>query len=146
MEPSTMRPGGCGMSRMIESAVTLLPQPDSPTTPSVSPLSMWKSTPSTARTTPSSVKKWVLSPRTSSSRSAIAGSPALRDLFEGVERAADVVGVDVLVGDASNERGRHRVQLDLPRPAPGHQLVGAAGTVDPQDHDVGLHAPQIDAD
>ena len=35
--PPTMRPGGVGTSRMIDSAVTLLPQPDSPTTPSVSP-------------------------------------------------------------------------------------------------------------
>jgi hypothetical protein len=45
------------MSFMIDSAVTVFPHPDSPTMPSVSPLSMWRSTPSTARTTPSSVKK-----------------------------------------------------------------------------------------
>ena len=32
-----MRPGGCGTRRMIDSAVTLLPQPDSPTRPRVSP-------------------------------------------------------------------------------------------------------------
>ena len=32
-----MRPGGIGMSLMTDSAVTVLPQPDSPTTPSVSP-------------------------------------------------------------------------------------------------------------
>ena len=36
-EPPTMRPGGSGTSRMSESAVTLLPQPDSPTIASVSP-------------------------------------------------------------------------------------------------------------
>ena len=41
MVPSTMRPGGCGIRRMTESAVTLLPEPDSPTMPSVSPLLMW---------------------------------------------------------------------------------------------------------
>ena len=35
-----MRPGGVGISRMMLSAVTLLPQPDSPTTPRVSPLLM----------------------------------------------------------------------------------------------------------
>src|SRR5439155_26636571 len=108
-----MRPGGCGIRRITDSAVTLLPEPDSPTTPSVSPLLMWKSIPSTARTTPSSVKKWVLSPFTSSSRSAIFPSPALCDLCEGVERAANVVAVDVLVGDASDERRGHRVELDL---------------------------------
>ena len=44
---------------MIESAVTLLPQPDSPTSPTVWPSSMSKVTPSTARTSPSLVKKEV---------------------------------------------------------------------------------------
>ena len=56
---ATMRPGGDAMSRRIESAVTLLPQPISPTTASVSPASTAKETPSTARTTPSRVKKCV---------------------------------------------------------------------------------------
>jgi hypothetical protein len=37
MLPPTMRPGGEAMSRRIESDVTLLPLPDSPTTASVSP-------------------------------------------------------------------------------------------------------------
>src|SRR5665811_2491765 len=55
------------MSRMTESAVTLLPQPDSPTTPSVAPLRMLKLTPSTAFTRPSAVAKWVRRSRTSSS-------------------------------------------------------------------------------
>ena len=41
---------------MIDSAVTLLPQPDSPTSPTVRPSSMSKVTPSTARTSPSLVK------------------------------------------------------------------------------------------
>ena len=54
---------------MIESAVTDLPHPDSPTMPSVLPFSTWKLTPSTARTTPSRVKKCVC--RSLTSRSAI---------------------------------------------------------------------------
>ena len=58
LRPPTMRPGR-PMSRRIDSAVMLLPQPDSPTTPSVSPSSIEKLTPSTALTTPSWVKKWV---------------------------------------------------------------------------------------
>ncbi len=37
---------------MIESAVTLLPEPDSPTMPSASPAASAKLTPSTARTMP----------------------------------------------------------------------------------------------
>src|SRR6185503_18815950 len=62
---ATMRPGGCGTSPMMLSAVTLLPQPDSPTIPSVRPRSSLKSTPSTARTSPASVSKTVRSPLTS---------------------------------------------------------------------------------
>ena len=36
-EPETMRPGGDGTSRMTASDVTVLPEPDSPTMPSISP-------------------------------------------------------------------------------------------------------------
>src|SRR5688572_5220323 len=64
--PPAMRPGGCGTRPMMVSAVTLLPQPDSPTMPSVRPRSSEKSTPSTARTSPRSEAKWVRSSRTSS--------------------------------------------------------------------------------
>ena len=66
IDPATIRPGGFGTSRAIERAVTLLPQPDSPTRPSVSPYFMSKLTSSTACTTPLGVKKWVDRPRTSS--------------------------------------------------------------------------------
>ena len=52
----SIRPGGSGTSRRMERAVTLLPQPDSPTMPSVSPSCTLKSTPSTAGETPSSEK------------------------------------------------------------------------------------------
>ena len=52
-----MRPGGCGISFRIDSAVTLLPLPDSPTTASVSPAFTSNDTPSTARMTAVSVKK-----------------------------------------------------------------------------------------
>src|SRR6266850_6511325 len=64
--PPAMRPGGCGTRRMIESAVTLLPQPDSPTMPSVRPRARLKSTPSTASTSPRSPSNEVRSPFTSS--------------------------------------------------------------------------------
>ena len=37
ISPATILPGGLGIRRMIDSPVMLLPQPDSPTTPSVSP-------------------------------------------------------------------------------------------------------------
>ena len=58
--PSTIRPGA-RMSRIIDIAVMLLPQPDSPTTPSVLPSRISNVTPSTALTVPSCVKKWVRS-------------------------------------------------------------------------------------
>src|SRR3984893_8490018 len=66
ISPPTICPGGIAISLSTESAVTVLPHPDSPTTPRVSPLSMVRSTPSTARTMPSSVAKCVFSPRISS--------------------------------------------------------------------------------
>ena len=47
---------------MTVSELTLLPEPDSPTMPSVSPGAIEYDTPSTAFTTPSSVLKCTLSP------------------------------------------------------------------------------------
>ncbi len=64
--PASIRPG-LATSRMIDRLVTLLPQPDSPTRPMISPRSTWKSMPSTARTTPSRVWNDVRRPLTSSS-------------------------------------------------------------------------------
>src|SRR5436190_12261444 len=66
ISPAAMRPGR-ETSPMIESAVTLLPHPDSPTSPSVRPGSSVKLTPSTAWIVPASVVKLVRRPRTSSS-------------------------------------------------------------------------------
>src|SRR5438874_9737544 len=50
-----MRPGGCGISPRIERVLTLLPEPDSPTIPSVSPGKTSYEMSSTAWTIPSSV-------------------------------------------------------------------------------------------
>ena len=52
---------------MIESTLAVLPDPDSPTIPSNLPGSTEKLTPSTARTSPASVKNEVRSDLTSSS-------------------------------------------------------------------------------
>src|SRR5579872_494662 len=57
ISPPSKRPGGEGMRRMIESALTDLPLPDSPTIPSVEPFSIAYDKPLTARTIPSSVLK-----------------------------------------------------------------------------------------
>src|SRR6185437_2310615 len=94
--------GGTGRRRMIDSAVTDLPQPDSPTIPSVLPLSTVRSTPSTARTTPARVKKWV---RRSSTSSSGAISGLLRTRVEGVaEPVCDEVGAE--------DQGRDRQARD----------------------------------
>src|SRR5581483_4394524 len=65
------RAGGLGIRPMIDSAETDLPEPDSPTMPSVSPGRIDQLTPSTALTTPASVSKW-----TRRSSISINGSPA----------------------------------------------------------------------
>ena len=57
MEPLTICPCGACTSCMSDRLVTDLPQPDSPTTPTVAPLGMENVTPSTALATPASVKK-----------------------------------------------------------------------------------------
>ena len=75
--PRSIRPGGCGMSRMIESAVTDLPEPDSPTIPSVVPASTDNDSPLTARTIPSSVANDVA--RSTTSRSGASSNAGERD-------------------------------------------------------------------
>src|SRR5258706_6893297 len=66
-EPSLISAGGTGSKRKIESAVTLLPEPLSPTMPSASPSSSEKLTPSTAWTGPSRVLNCTFRSLTSSS-------------------------------------------------------------------------------
>ncbi len=55
MQPDANRPGGMGTSPIMLSAVTDLPQPDSPTRASVSPEEISRSMFRIARTIPSSV-------------------------------------------------------------------------------------------
>src|SRR3954465_5533047 len=116
------------MSRSTDIIVTRLPGPDSPTMPSTSPGISENDTPSTARTTPSSVLNETLRSRTSSSgavaaaaMSATTAGPAgrgggggggpwpLGGPDPGVE--AGVEDVDHRVGDRDEERavddGRH---------------------------------------
>ena len=49
---NVIEPSVGSSSRIIARPVVLLPQPDSPTSPSVSPFAIEKLTPSTARTSP----------------------------------------------------------------------------------------------
>src|SRR5215472_13457077 len=95
---------GSTISRITDIIVTLLPEPDSPTMPSVSPSATVKDTPSTALTTPSSVRKLTLRLRTSSSGSAITTPPSgrphsriergIRDVHQGVRHHDEERPVD----------------------------------------------------
>src|SRR3954471_21994949 len=93
---------GSRIRRMIDMTVTLLPDPDSPTMPSTSPGAMSNETPSTARTSPSSVRKETRRSRTSS-------SGASANAHARIEEAVD--DVDDRVRDDDEERrvhdGRH---------------------------------------
>src|SRR4051794_34980638 len=110
-----MRPGGCGTRPMIESAVTLLPQPDSPTMPSVRPRSRRKSTPSTARTSPRSPSKAVRSPRTSSR-----ASVACNLLFD--DGPVEDAPWARLARAAAHERNEALVRLLVKAPELGERL------------------------
>src|SRR3954470_16769926 len=73
-------------------AVTLLPEPDSPTIPSTSPRSSVKLTPSTACTVPSSVANRTFRSLTSRSRSAIAlgrPDPRVKHRVDEVDQSAE---------------------------------------------------------
>jgi hypothetical protein len=58
IEPATIRPGGSTSPR-IEKPVTVLPEPDSPTSPTTSPAPTSNDTSSTAFSIPAARSKWV---------------------------------------------------------------------------------------
>src|SRR6516164_6806866 len=142
MLPSTMRPGGEAIRRNMESEVTLLPQPDSPTTASVSPGATEKETPSTARTTPSRVKKWVLRPSISSKDaglgmgSHVAGEARVKRIAQAVaeqidrqyrERQEEARKKDQIIGNLKQGPGfSHDV-------APARDVGRSAGAKERQD-------------
>src|SRR5438128_1781325 len=87
------------MRPMIESIETDLPQPDSPTIPSIVPRSTVNETPSTARTSPSRVLKYVCRLFTASSGIRTPSAASMRALAASlrlpgprVERVAKAVG------------------------------------------------------
>src|SRR6476659_1455687 len=76
---------GSRISRMSDMAVTLLPEPDSPTMPSTLPARMVNETPSTARTIPSSVRNETCRSRTSRSGSSGNAHPRIEEAVEDVD-------------------------------------------------------------
>src|SRR5580692_10500174 len=113
IDPATMRAGSSSRF-MIDLAATLLPDPDSPTIPSVSPRFSVKLTPSTARTTPASVKNQVRRSLTCSNGSAPVGistlgiSASSRMRVEPIAKTvADEVEADHHRQDRQAREGRH---------------------------------------
>src|SRR5581483_8576296 len=80
--PLAIRPGGCGMSPSSAIVLTLLPEPDSPTIPSVSPGKTSYEMPSTAWTMPSSVRNSTARSRIDRSGSAAIYALTLRSAPE----------------------------------------------------------------
>src|SRR5215813_2913383 len=117
-------PGGCGINCIIECAVTDFPQPLSPTIATVSPASTVNETPSTARLTPSGVRKWVC--RFSISSKAM--SVSLQSLDHArIERIAKSIAKQIDGEDCHREEDRgeeNNVGLDLPEgTAFGHDVA-----------------------
>ena len=99
--PLAIFPGGVAISRMIESAVTDLPQPDSPTSAKISERPMLKDTPSTAFNRPLDVWNCVQSSLTSSTglvsesvNESVNGSYIWSARVSGVWFISDFSGVD----------------------------------------------------
>ena len=88
MEPPATWPGSW-RSRMMDSEVTLLPDPDSPTTARISPGSTSNETPFTARTTPLRVGNSVTRSCTSSNATGITSSWLWGRRRRGCRRRAD---------------------------------------------------------
>src|SRR4029453_9120611 len=100
---------------MTESAVTLLPDPDSPTRPSVFPRSTEVETPSTACTTPSRVRKDTRRSRMSRSGATSVANSRVE------ERIRDV---DDEVGDDDEDRAEEHGALDRREIGVDDRVVG----------------------
>src|SRR5688572_32131159 len=149
MWPPTIRPGGSTSPR-IEKPVTVLPQPDSPTSPSTSPGRTAKLTPSTALTTPARVKKWVFK---SSTTRVLSLKTRIQDVAQAVadqvdahdggeQRDAGIEADPVLarqhvleaVGDQQAERGLGERQAHTQERQRGFERDGVRG-LQGADHD-----------
>src|SRR3954471_1898519 len=151
-EPRTVRGSRGGKSRMIESAVTLLPQPDSPTMPSVSPGETSNDTPSTARVTPSSVKKKVARSRTESSGVMLGASPSSLPLAGRADSAAGRAGWGSQTQSSPQQEDvqtclpghppRHPTALMVPTPAPTPPRRGEGNAPAWPGHRMRSHPPR----
>src|SRR3990172_11772148 len=95
ISPVAIWPGGGSINRMIDKALTDFPDPDSPTTPKRSLSWMVKEMPSTARTIPSSVEKYVRRLRTWRRGAATSFSLLAFDALGRIESVAKTVTEEV---------------------------------------------------
>src|SRR5262245_11305785 len=98
-----MRPGGCGISPRIDIVDTLLPEPDSPTMPSVSPGKTSYEMSSTACTMPSSV----LNSTTRFRIDRIGSSSGTNSSLLRIERVPQAVADEV---DADDDEDEHEAR------------------------------------
>src|SRR5436190_5290522 len=92
--PLSIFPGGSGISRSSERAVTLFPEPLSPTIATVSPAATSNETDSTARTRPRCVRNETLRSRTRRSGSATSEAHLLLHLLVDPDPRVDRAGAD----------------------------------------------------
>ena len=158
--PDSIRPGGSGTRRRIESAVTLLPQPLSPTMPTLAPAGTSNDTPSTARSLPASVWKLVTRPVTRRSGSGMAAFIDQASQREGRVRARARAGCAIssrapsckLPPPTTNRRSRceqhtgtsrsaRSAWLSRPSPPPSPRADGRSRTVPPHPLPAPLRRP-----
>src|SRR5918994_2072660 len=108
--PAEILPGGSGIRRRIDIAVTLLPEPDSPTMASVSPAARSNETSSTALTMPRSVRNSVDRPLTLRR-----GAPIRRAPLHGWSRSIAQLLLQLLVDPHTgvDRAGTHRARAQL---------------------------------
>src|SRR5438034_4353931 len=122
--PRAMRPGGW-TRRMIDSAVTDLPLPDSPTRPSVSPARISKLTSSTAGTGPRAVSNTVVRCETVRRGAAINRRPLHRGrVLVLAEHAAHCVGDLAERGPGLDGRDYRRNEIRAVSRGPGDRVEG----------------------
>src|SRR5215831_19081217 len=135
---------GSMIKRITDIIVTLLPDPDSPTMPSVSPSDTVNETPSTALTTPSSVRKLTLRLRTSSSGSAITAPSPSRGPHSRIERG--VGDVDHRVREHDEEGAVDHGGHDHREIQVGQRLVGQEPDAVDGEHHLGQQRAASDQD
>src|SRR5450631_1801843 len=124
ISPPAMRPGG-SIRPITASPVTDFPAPDSPTTPSTSPLAMSKEIPSMARSV-----RWRVTNSTLRLRTERTGSVMGRDILKmrglssqlRIERVAQPVAEQV---DCENQRGQRDARECDDPPFAGEQIIVA---------------------